>query len=161
MLISPLLAQQDLIRPFVSLDIDDIISLLGVAAVIVGYFVVKKTATRSDEKIKAHEVTEVVDGSVLGRFAELMERITALEKDLAETRVDLRLALDQIGELRKLEEYLQAKLHEKDAEIRALHSERTEMLAEHDKLRAMLDEANERICHLEDVCRSAGLNDFG
>lgn len=158
----PLLAQvaedPDLIRPFFSFDFDDILSLTIAATALIALFVTKRSSTRTTTATASHAVEEVVDDSVLGRFQELLDRITKLEVDLAAAKKDLAEALREIKELRRLEEYLQAKLHEKDAEVRKLEKSRAQNLAEIRRLKQALEEARGRIKHLEEVCHRAGLN---
>ena len=151
-----LLAQQDLVRPVWSLDFDDIVSLLVAITALIGLFVWRKSRTES--RSDSHNVEETVDDSVLGRFQELLERITRLELDLAETKISLQKALLELKELRKLEEYLQAKLHEKDAEIIKLRDEKSNNEREIRGLKAALARAEERIAHLEKACRDAGID---
>lgn len=74
--------------------------------------------SKVETKSEAHEIIETVDDSVLGRFEELFDRIGILEKDLREAKEDLAQALIEIRELRRLEEYLQGKLHEREEELR-------------------------------------------
>ena len=97
----------------------------------------------------SHSVSEVVDDSVLGRFEELFDRIGILEIDLAEAKRDLAMALVEIRELRKLEEYLQARLHEKDAEVRSLRANKFRNEEQIKALRADLKAAQDRIAQLE------------
>jgi chromosome segregation ATPase len=118
-----------------SLDLLNVLRDVGpyVAASVAigGAFVTKRTITKN----QTHEVIETVDDSVLGRFEELFERIGKLEKSLDAAKEDLAKALFEIGELRRLEEYLQGKLHDRDKE---------------------LAEARERILWLEQIIKDAG-----
>lgn len=157
----------DLVRPVVSLDFDDIVSLLVAIAAILTAVGIKRSVTKSKSESKAetHAVSEVVDDSVLAQFKELYEKITALElsldrtnKTLAETQDQLKEALRELGELRKLEEYLQARLHEKDTEILKLRDEKSNNEREIKGLTLALSRAEARIDHLELVCRNAGIN---
>ncbi len=59
--------------------------------------------------------------------------------------MDLDRAYDEIRELKKLEEYLNAKIYDREKRIAALES--------------ALEEAQSRIQHLEDVCQRAGISD--
>ena len=103
------------------------------AAIAIGAALVTK---RTITKNSSHEVIETVDDSVLGRFEELFERIGRLERDLADAKEDLAQALFEIKELRRLEEYLQGKLHDRDKE---------------------LAEARDRILWLEKIIKDAGV----
>lgn len=148
----------DLIRPFFSFDFDDILSLVVATTALVALFVTKRSRSDTHTDTKAHEVSEVVDDSVLGQFKELFDRISNLETELATTKVDLARALAEIEKMRKLEEYLQAKLHEKDQEVRKLEAGRAKRDADIKRLRSELEAARKRIKHLEEVCHRAGLN---
>ena len=86
---------------------------VAVAAVVTASAALAKVFWPSKSHNASHSVSEVVDDSVLGRFEELFERIGTLETDLAEAKRDLAMALVEIRELHKLEEYLQAHLHER------------------------------------------------
>lgn len=135
----------DLIRPVVSLDWDDIASFVVAFSALVAVFIGKRTTNTNKE------LTETVDSDVLSRFEELFSRITMLEKDLAAAKIGLDTAQQEIKELHKLEEYLQAKLHEKDAQVAKLTTQRIKNEAEIKSLRASLVTANERIRHLEKI----------
>lgn len=100
-------------------------------------FVVRRSNNRSRD--------EVVDGDVLTQFGALFERIGKLEALVGEYRVDLDRAYGEIRELKKLEEYLNAKVYDREKRIAALES--------------ALEEAKKRIAHLEDVCQRAGISD--
>lgn len=116
-------------------------SVLFAISALVALFVTKRSATRQS----AHAINEEVDASVLLQFKELMDRISNLEKDLAEAKRDLAEALAQIKELRNLEEYLQARLHEKDKELAEATKARYELQRE-------LDHTVERLKELEENC---------
>lgn len=155
--------EQALLRDTFSLDYDDIISLVAAIGALItagSLYIKKRSSTTSD----VHEVQrhEEVNADVLSRFQELFERITKLERELGETRVELKAALVQIAEMNKLEEFLEARLHEKDAEIRALKKSRTADVAMRDKeineLRSKLEEARMRISKLEKFCRDNNFN---
>jgi len=73
---------------------------------------------------KTRIINEDIDASVLDKFAELFERIGTLEVDLKTTAEQLKDAVAEIAELKKLEEYLKERLLEKDVEIQSLRDER-------------------------------------
>ena len=135
-----LLMQQDLLRPGFSFDYDDIGAILLGLAALTALFRTSRTSTRSRQINR----TEKVDADLIKQFRELTDRITALELDLKETRGGLSEAMQEIKELRKLEEYLEAQIHEKDKQIKSLI--------------AKLTAARKRISHLEDIIHAAGLN---
>ena len=151
-----LLQVGDLIRPGFSFDVDDIIALALALTAFIALFVRQKTSTEST--VKQVQRTEVVDADVLTQFTELIRRIDNLERDLDEARKELDQAIAEIHQLRQLETYLEAKVHEREKEVRLLREERVELLAEHVRLRVELAEAKERIAHLEAVCKRAGIN---
>ena len=128
----------------------------GAAALKVFWPTTQKNRTISASA--AHTVTELLDDSVLARFEELFLRIGLLETDLADAKRDLAVALVEIRELRKLEEYLQARLHEKNSEILKMQKERDKNREEITRLRSDLSVAQDRISHLEAVCQRAGIN---
>jgi uncharacterized coiled-coil DUF342 family protein len=119
---------------------------LGIALTAAGgvlrALVVQKTRAETQETIMTR--TAVVDAPVLAQFRELFDRITALEKNLAETRIELKQALIAIDEMKKIEEFLEAKVHEREKAILGLRKE--------------LAAAQLRIKHLEEVCKRAGIN---
>lgn len=132
-------------RDVISLDWDDLLALLLAIGAVVGVFATKKTRSTN----------EVVDGDVLDQFRQLFEKIGQLEVKVAQQAISLDRAHTEIREMRKLEEFLQAKIHERERAI-------VELKARHDKevrsLRTQLDAARKRITHLEHVCRRAGIN---
>lgn len=136
----------------------DAATIATAVAAVVALFITKRTREQISSDAESHSVTEAVDSTVLGQFQELMTRLSALEIELATTNLRLEsteralaAAQTEITELRKLEEYLQARLHEKDAEVRIL-AERRAALSE------QLTQAQSRITHLEEVIHRAGLN---
>lgn len=80
---------------------------------------------------------EVVDGPVLVEFRQLLERVVALELRLAG-------ALDKIGELEDQESDLKQKVSRREERILLLERENEKL--------------TERVSHLEEVCRAAGIN---
>lgn len=127
----------DFIRPFFSFDYDDILSLVGV--VFLGWLWYRSKRV----KTSTSETHETVDASVLAQFAMLYDRISKLEAELSSTQDGLARALEEIVELKRLEAYLDGKLHEKDSEIRSL--------------RQALNSARKRIRELESLCKSYGI----
>jgi len=117
------------------------VALTAVAGMIKA-LVTQRTQTSNQETIMTR--TAVVDAPVLAQFRELFDRITALEKDLGEARIELKQALLAIDEMKKIEEFLEAKVHEREKSIGALRIE--------------LAAAKLRIKHLEEVCKRAGIN---
>lgn len=99
-------------------------------------FVIKRSNDRSR--------SEVVDADVLAQFATLFERIGKLEALVAQQQISLDNAYTEIREMKRLEEYLNAKVHERDKQI--------------SDLKDQLVKARERIRHLEMVCKRAGIN---
>lgn len=99
-------------------------------------FVIKRSNDRSR--------SEVVDADVLAQFATLFERIGKLEALVAQQQISLDNAYTEIREMKRLEEYLNAKVHERDKQIADLKDQ--------------LVKARERIRHLEMVCKRAGIN---
>lgn len=149
-----------LLREYFSFDFDDIIALMLAITGLVALFVTRRTSAKTQTTTKTK--TETVDADVLGKFTELFNRITKLESELAETRIELGQALKEIGEMRKLEEFLQARLHEKDAEIRAMKKAHIADLDHKEEeirhLSLALDAAKKRIEKLEDACRTLGFD---
>lgn len=136
----------------------DAATIATAAAAVVALFVTKRTREQVTSDSESRIYSEAVDSTVLGQFQELMSRLTELEIQLATTNIRLaateeRLAAAQleITELRKLEEFLQARLHEKDKEVSLLVETRA-------TLRSELAQARARITHLEEVVARAGLN---
>ncbi|MHC4302626.1 MAG: hypothetical protein ACYS7Y_35650 [Planctomycetota bacterium] len=115
-----------------SLDYDDILSLsAAVVIALVGAVAWRKS--RSETKSSS----EVVDGGVLAQFMELTNKVLKLQDEVASLRSQYGEAVKEMGEMRKLEEYLRAEGAKKDELIEDLRS---------------------RVRHLEDVCRRAGIN---
>lgn len=133
---------QDFFRDVISLDWDDLLALAAALTALAGIFVVRKTNVKSTTR--SRELTESVDAGVLAQFKDLFERITLLESDLKAARITIDELKAEVIDMRKIEEFLQAKVHERDKEIGGL--------------RAELTLARERIAHLEAVCRRAGIN---
>lgn len=127
-----------LFRDVISLDWDDALTLLLAIGAVVGVFVTRRS--RSEETIKS----EVVDAGVLEQFRQLFEKIGALEVQVAAQKISLDMAHTEIREMRKLEEYLQATIHQRESQIIELKEE--------------LVCARARIDHLELVCKRAGIN---
>lgn len=133
-----------------ALELTDIASLLLATGAII-------TAIRT-KRSKTVTKNETVDADVLSQFLGLTDRVADLEglvahlqMDLAQAKLDLAQALRELAELQKVEEYLRARLHEKDKEL-------LEVRAAADEKQATIDRLRERVLHLEDVCRRAGIN---
>jgi chromosome segregation ATPase len=130
--VSYFLTLADLLRPVVSLDYDDILSLsAAVVIALVGAVAWRKS--RSETKSSS----EVVDGGVLAQFMELTNKVLKLQDEVAALRNQYGEAVKELGEMRKLEEYLRSESKKKDEIIEDLRG---------------------RVRHLEDVCRRAGIN---
>jgi len=127
-----------LFNDVISLDWDDVLTLILAIGAVVGVFVTRRS--RSEETIKS----EVIDAGVLEQFRQLFEKIGALEVQVAAQKISLDMAHTEIREMRKLEEYLQATIHQRENQIGELKKE--------------LASARARIDHLELVCRQAGIN---
>lgn len=87
---------------------------------------------------------EEVNLDVAATIGVLFERISQLEIKLEAATINLDQARAEIRELQKLEVYLEGVLREREQAI--------------DILKAQLAAARDRIKHLEDVCKRAGLN---
>jgi len=139
----------DIFRDAVSLDWDDALTLVLALIAVAGVFITRKTQSET------RATTETIDGDVLSQFRQLFEKITTLEAEVAAQRVSLEQARAEIKEMRKLEEFLQAKVHEREQQLK-------EVKEQHDRevknLRSQLKAARRRISHLEAVCRRAGIN---
>ena len=80
---------------------------------------------------------EVVDGPVLVEFRQLLERVVTLE-------LQLKSAINKIEVMEKSEAFLQGEVHAREKRILSLE-------------RALII-AQDRIAHLELVCKKAGIN---
>lgn len=118
--------------------LEGLLALLIALGTLVGLFVTKKTRATT----RAH--TENVDAGVLAQFKELFERLVKVEADLKAARLTIEQLRTEIQGMRKVEEFLEAKIHERESVIRGLTDE--------------LASARRRIDHLEEVCRRAGIN---
>lgn len=127
------------------LDWPSIAALIAAFAAMTKVFWPKKIITQTSI------TNETVDATVLGKFAELFTRIGTLEVDLKSTQVQLTEALAEIAQLRKLEEYLQARLHEKDGEIQSLRDKRSMDKERINDLIIALEDAKKRIAQLERI----------
>lgn len=131
------LAQADsVMRRDWSFDYDDLVALILAGAALITIFVTKKTRSISS--------TETVDGGVLEKFLTLTEKVGDLERqvgtlraELADTQEILGQTLAELTDVKRIEEYLRGVIHEKDKELAALR---------------------QRVLHLEQVCRRAGIN---
>ena len=121
-----------------SFDWDDMIALLVAFAALFAVFVTKRTSARSVSR------EEKVDAGVLAQFKELFERLVRVEAELEAATLTIAQLSTEIKQMHKLEEFLQAKVHERDSEIKSLKAE--------------LSRARKRIEHLEQICRTAGIN---
>jgi len=122
----------------------------------------QRTINSTISQSREHRVEEVVDADVLAQFLALKDSVSKLEKDLtatkadlAVTKVDLAEALRQLAEMKKVEEYLRARLHEKDKELLGIKQDHLADLA---SKRDEIDRLRQRVKHLEDVCKRAGIN---
>ena len=94
--------------------------------------------------VRSATSSEVVDGDVLQQFLELTRRLANVEAELLITQDKLNEAVVELKELKKVETYLEGRLHEKDKELVELRAQRDVLVA--------------RVQHLEDICHRAGLN---
>lgn len=135
------------------------ISLLTITA-LVAALTIRATRRRTNAEAQGEETAaaDVITDAALKLLAPMTARIDRLEKDLRRANKKLDEALRRIEELQKVEEYLQARLHEKDSEIKCLEEDKEKNVSEIDRLREELASARVRISHLEEVCRRAGLN---
>lgn len=161
-------AAEDLVRAGIAIDHDDLAAIVIAVAALLAVFVPKmsRSRTKSTLTTRQQQLNETVDSTVLGKFEDLYEKLADLESELALTnkalgvaQAELKEALVKLNELRKLEEYLQARLHEKDMEIKSLKDERSVNRRDIGSLSASLKRAEARIGHLEDMCREAGLGE--
>lgn len=97
--------------------------------------------------VRSATSSEVVDGDVLSQFLELTQRLAHVESELRITQDKLADAVTELRELKKVETYLEGRLHEKDKELVELRAQRDVLVA--------------RVQHLEDMCQRAGLNGEG
>lgn len=121
-----------------SLDWDDAVALLVAVTALVAIFVTKKTSSATFAR------EETVDAGVLAQFKELFERLVRVEAELEAATLTITQLAAEIKAMHKLEEFLQAKIHEREGQIKSL--------------RTALSKAQKRIEHLEQVCRRAGIN---
>lgn len=132
-------------------DYGDLMQTAFMAAALLAGLAVKRTKSTSESD--SHVVTETVDEGVLGKFAELFERIGRLEIDLIETKAELAEARQELAEFKKLEEWLKAKLYEKETEIAEMQSRCAESIecrdAEIRSLKTSLENHRRRIKELE------------
>ena len=135
----------DFLRWHVSLDIDDMITLLSAVTALVAVFAWKRTYN------KERSLSETVDAPVLDQFLKLTEKVTEIKLDLASARDEIAELREQISQYIRDEAAYQAELHAKDVEIEEL---RAQLYAARDER----DSLGERVAHLEDVCRRAGIN---
>lgn len=108
--------------------------------------VVLPKITKTESRTDTHQVTEVVDATVLEQFKDIMTRMTTLEKDLAvtkmelaETRSDLANAVASMEEMLKVEVFLQDALLKKEKEIIALRVRERELKTKLDENTARWD----------------------
>lgn len=118
----------------IPLDYGDAIAYaIAAIAMVLGYFVTRRSSSESSE----HNVNEVVDSGVLEQFQRLNDRLTALELKLADTRTELSTVR-----------------RERENQIEALRETYREAIAEKDKeiagLRTTLEHHRRRIKQLED-----------
>lgn len=119
----------------------------------VAWFTIRATKrkTYAEGTLAEASAADTLTEAALKLLAPLTERITALEEEIQ------RLT-KEITDMKKLEEFLQAEVHSRDKEIRKLTSEKFANAGRIKELKAEIDMAEERICHLEDVCKRAGIN---
>lgn len=123
-----------------SLDLTPYINMLIVASTAgVAFFTVKATKRKTVAEAALGELSaaEAVTDAALKLISPLTERIEALELEIA------RLT-EKIGQMQKLEEYLQAEIYSRDKKIRSLENKRAALV--------------KRVTHLEEVCKRAGIN---
>lgn len=130
------LGQAELFHDVWSLDWDDAVAMLVAVTALVALFVTRKSRTRT--------LSEKVDEGVLIQFRELFDRLVRVETDLKAAKLTIDQLREEIGQMRKVEEFLEAKVHEREKQIASL--------------KAALQSARNRIEHLEMVCRRAGIN---
>ena len=136
-----------LFRDGFSLDLDDIASLvIGVSAAVAVFRV-----RRSKKQVQSY--TEIVDAGVLQQFRELTDRISKLERNLEKAQTSLDQALVEIQELHKLEEFLQAKLHEREKELASIRVDKSKDESIIKDLKGRLRAARRRIGSLESELR--------
>ena len=121
-----------------SLDWDDAAALIIAVTALVAIFITKKTSASTFAR------EEKVDAGVLAQFKELFERLVRVEAELEAATLTVQRLAEEIKAMHKLEEFLQAKIHEREGQITGLRRE--------------LARAKKRIEHLEQVCRRAGIN---
>lgn len=118
--------------------------LLATASVAV--FTVRATRRKTTAEAKKEEVTaaDLVTAAALKLLEPLQHRIESLEAEVKRLR-------EEIGQYRRDEAAYQAELHQKDVHIEELRMKLFEARDERDELK-------ERVAHLEDVCKRAGIN---
>lgn len=121
----------------------DYVPMIVAVGALLGVVMPKITKSKVDK----HVVTEIVDATVLEQFKEVMTRMTSLEKELAvtraelaETRKDLATAIAVMDELRKVEEFLQGALINKEKELIALRTRERQLQIKLDENSARLDQ---------------------
>ena len=118
--------------------LEGVVALLIAIGGTIGVFVTQRSSIRS------RILTEMVDAGVLRQFLALTERIAALESDLKLTRADLARALEEIKDMKKIETFLEAKVHERDSQIA--------------ELKRQLADAHARIAQLEQIIQGSGVD---
>ena len=122
-------------------DVAEIVTAAMAGAALISVFWTRRTKTSS--------YVEQVDAGVLEQFRELFERIGKLERDLEKAQTSLDQALIEIQELHKLEEFLQAKLHEREKELASIRVDKSKDESIIKDLKGRLRAARRRIGSLE------------
>jgi len=126
-------------------DVAEIVTAAMAGAALISVFWTRRTKTSS--------YVEQVDAGVLEQFRELFERIGKLERDLEKAQTSLDQALIEIQELHKLEEFLQAKLHEREKELASIRVDKSKDESIIKDLKGRLRSARRRIGSLESELR--------
>lgn len=133
-----LVADLDLFRWHISLDIDDMAAILTAFAAILGVILIQRRYNRNVN------TDQVVDADVLGKFLDLTNEVASLRVEVASARAEIVELRNELGRRTELEEYLRGEIHARDKQIADLQGE--------------LDRNRDRITHLEEVVARAGIN---
>lgn len=136
---------------------DNLITVINTAILVstaaVAWFTIRATKrkTLAEGTLAETSAAEAVTEAALKLLNPLTTRITALE-------AEIKRLTDEIKEMRKLEEYLQAEVYSRDKEIKKLTAEKAANAERIKHLKIEIVSAEGRIAHLEDVCKRAGIN---